>query len=220
MSGVGYWVLWILCRGIARLCFRFRVIGQEHIPRHGPVVIASNHGSYLDIPFLGIASRRRLRFLGRQDLFPIPGLRWILQRLAWIPIRQDRFDRSGFGYALELLQRGEVVVIFPEGGRTRTGALQPGKPGIGMLIAEHDWPVVPAHISGAFDAWPMDAKWIKCHPVTVRFGAAMRFADERMRMPKKEFYRHVSRTVMHRIADVGQVAPPPEHRAGTTVAQG
>jgi 1-acyl-sn-glycerol-3-phosphate acyltransferase len=202
------------------MCFHFRAHGPEHLAASGGVLIASNHASYLDIPALGIATTRRLRYLGRQDLFPIPGLRWLTQRLGWIPIRQDRLDRHGFGHAVELIQQGQAVVIFPEGGRTRNGLLQPGKPGIGSLVAETRCAVVPAYIAGSYEAWPMHRRWLRCRPIAVTFGKPMDFTAELERLPKKEFYRHVSRTVMIRIAELGHVPPPPEHRSGTAVPQG
>jgi 1-acyl-sn-glycerol-3-phosphate acyltransferase len=219
VSALGYWLLWIVFYPIARVGFRLRVRGREHIPATGPLIIASNHASYLDIPFLGVAVTRRLRYLGRQDLFAIPGARWILRRLGWIPIRLDRLDRVGFGQAVTLLQNGQAVVIFPEGTRTQTGTLQTGKPGIGTLIAETKSPVVPAYIAGSYEAWPQDRRWFRFRPVTVTFGAPMEFGEELGRLPKKEFYRSVSRSVMTRIAELGQVSPPPEHRAGPSAAQ-
>jgi 1-acyl-sn-glycerol-3-phosphate acyltransferase len=218
VSAVVYWILWFLFAGIARLLFRYRTVGAERIPSTGGVIVAANHASYSDIPFLGIGVRRRVAFLGRQDLFPIPGARWVLRRLGWIPIRQDRLDRTGFGRAVELVNKGRVVVIFPEGGRTRTGRLQPGKPGVGTLVAETGCPVVPAFIAGSYDVLPMGARRIRFRPVTVRFGAPIDFAADRIRLPKKDFYRHVSRTVMARIAELGGISPAETH-ADTSLSQ-
>ena len=81
---------------MGRLGFRYRTIGIEQIPKNGGLLIAANHASFLDIPLLGCGIPRRVAFLGRQDLFPIPGLNEVLQWLGWIPIRHDKLDRTGF----------------------------------------------------------------------------------------------------------------------------
>lgn len=220
MSGIIYWVLWSLFNTIGRLCFRHRVIGREHIPERGGVLVAANHASFLDIPFLGCGIPRRVAFLGRQDLFPVPGLRWACRKLGWIPIRPDRLDRGGFGKAIGLIKDEKVVVIYPEGTRSQNGALQPGKPGLGVIVEETGCPVVPAYIAGTYEAWPMDSFRIRFHPVTVTFGKPLDFSADRQRYSGKKFYRHVSRTVMERIAELGHVAPPGDHpAAGSRASQ-
>lgn len=209
MSTVGYWVLWFLFYVLGRLFFRYRTIGREHIPQQGGVLIAANHASFLDIPLLGCGIPRRVAFLGRQDLFPIPGLNRTLQWLGWIPIRLDRLDRTGFGKAARLIKAGKAVVIFPEGSRTPDGTLKPGKPGIGTIVAETGCAVVPAYIAGTYEALPMGSARLRFHPVLVTFGKEMDFTVNVPRdSGKKEFYRHVTRTVMAQIAELGHVAPP------------
>ena len=201
-------MLWLLFYVSGRLFFRYRAFGREHIPKHGGVLIAANHASFLDIPLLGCGIPRRVAFLGRQDLFPIPGLNRTLQWLGWIPIRQDRLDREGFGKAVRLIKSGQAVVIFPEGMRTRDGKLGLGKPGIGTIVAETGCAVVPAYIAGTYEALPMGSARLRFHRVQVVFGKAIDFSADLQRYPgKKDFYRYVSRTVMAQIADLGQVAP-------------
>jgi 1-acyl-sn-glycerol-3-phosphate acyltransferase len=169
-------------------------------------LVAANHASYLDIPFLGCGIPRRAAFLGRQDLFP--GFRWLFQWLGWIPIRMDRLDRVGFGKAIHLIKRGKVVVIYPEGSRTPDGRLRPGRPGIGLIVAETACPVIPAYITGTREALPIGASWVRCHPVQITYGKPMDFRGEVQHYSGKEFYRHVSRTVMAKIAELGHVPTP------------
>lgn len=207
MSNVAYGILWLLVSALGRLLFRYRVAGCHHVPKRGGALIAANHASYVDIPFLGIGIRRRLWYLGRQDLF-FPVLRPLLQWLGWIPIRQHRLDRSGFSKAIRLIQEGQLVVIYPEGTRTPDGTLQPGKPGIGVIVAETGCAVIPAYLSGTRQVLPPGARWIRLHPVRVTFGAPIHFAEAAQRLSGKEFYQHVSRIVMDRIAELGKVAPP------------
>lgn len=208
MSGLVYGLLWLFFNASGRILFRFKTVGREHIPKHGGVLVAANHASYLDILFLGCAMRRRAVFLGREDLFGFPGMRGILRWLGWIPIRLDRLDREGFGQAIRLINDGNVVVIYPEGGRTRDGELKPGKPGVGLLVAATGCTVIPAYLAGTYEVLPITASWIRLYPVTVRFGAPIDFGVDMERYTGKDLYRHVSRTVMERIAELGHVPPP------------
>lgn len=208
MSAVCYASVWLLINAVGRLCFRFKSVGQDLVPKQGGVLVAANHASYLDIPFLGIGLRRRAAFLGRQDLFPHPGIRWLCRWLGWIPIRQNRVDREGFAKAINLIKAGRVVVIYPEGSRTPDGKLRPGKPGLGVIVAETGCRVVPAYIAGTYEALPSEARWIRLHPIKVVFGPPIDFSTDAQRFSGKEFYRHVSRTVMARIAELGQVPNP------------
>jgi len=207
VSTVAYGILWLLVNAVGRLLFRYRVVGREHVPARGGVLIAANHASYVDIPFMGAAVRRRIWHLGRQDLF-FPVLRPVIQWLGWIPIRQDRLDRSGFGKAVRLIREGKIVVIYPEGTRTPDGRLRRGKPGVGLIVAETGCAVIPAYIAGTHEVLPMGARGISLHPIRVTFGTPIDFTEAAQRLSGKDLYQHVSRTVMARIADLGQVAPP------------
>ncbi|MFO0774865.1 MAG: lysophospholipid acyltransferase family protein [Nitrospiraceae bacterium] len=211
MSGVLYWFLWVAVRGLGRLYFGLRVDHAERVPRSGGVLLAANHASYLDIPILGCGAPRRLWYMGRRDLFPVPGFRWIFRALGWIPIRPDRLDRQGFTEAIELIRQGKAVVIYPEGGRTVTGDLRHGKPGLGMIVAQTNCPVVPVHLGGTFEAMPPGRGWPKPARITVRFGEAIQFPPV-VEGAEKAFYQQVSREVMARIAELGQVDVP----TGTT----
>lgn len=197
-----YWTLWGLFRAIARLCFQLRLIGQGNIPAQGGLLIAANHASFLDIPFLGCGVVRQVAFLGRHNLFPIPLVNSLMQRLGWIPIRQDHFDRDGLRRAEDCLDKGNALVIFPEGARTETGALGEGKLGLAMLVAKTKCLVVPAYISGTFEALPIGASRISFHPVSVSYGAPIDFACDVERFTKKEFYHHVIDTVMASIREL------------------
>ena len=116
-----YGFLWVLARAVAWLCFRYRVIGS--VPRDGGFLVAANHASYFDIPLLGCGMPRRAWYLGRSDLFPVPGVNRILQWLGWIPLRLGRLDRKAIDKAITLINQGKVVVIFPEGSRSLDGRL-------------------------------------------------------------------------------------------------
>ncbi|GMV51698.1 MAG: Bifunctional protein Aas [Nitrospirae bacterium] len=201
-----YGFLWVLSRVIGWICFRYRTVGT--VPRDGGVLIASNHASYLDIPLLGCGVPRRVWYMGRHDLFPIPLLNGLLQGVGWIPLRVGRLDRDAFSKAVRLIQAGKAVAIFPEGGRTVTGSLKPGKPGIGVIVSQTGCRVVPAHIDGTFEVLPPGATWPRFRRVTVSYGEPIDFAAAAAQMDGKAFYQHVSQTVMAKIAELGQVPVP------------
>jgi len=208
VTNVAYGILWILARVIGKLWFRYQVIGQ--IPVTGGVLVAANHASYLDIPMLGCGMSRRAWYLGRNDLFPIPVLNGILQSLGWIPVRMGRLDREAFGKAIALIRAGKVVVIFPEGGRSRDGHLKPPKAGIGVIVSQTGCPVVPAYLKGTFDVLPTGARWPRWRRITVRFGAPITFetGERKEKTETKQFYQQGSRTVIEQIAALGDVPPP------------
>jgi 1-acyl-sn-glycerol-3-phosphate acyltransferase len=175
------------------------------------MLIAANHVSFLDIPLLGCGIRRRVWFLGRHDLFPIPLLNQVLQALGWIPLRVGRLDRVAFAKAAAHIKAGRAVVIFPEGTRSATGKLRPGRPGIGVIVSQTGCPVIPAYIKGTHEALPVGAFWPRFRPVTVSYGEPLDFSGALKDLAGKRLYQHVSRTVMAHIAALGDVAPPKDH---------
>lgn len=211
MSTIVYGILWILCRSLSTLVLRYQTKGAEYVPRSGGVLLAANHASYADIPLLGCGVRRRLFYVGRANLFPNRILNSIIRSLGWIPLRTERWDRNAFQHVVDLLNAGKAVVIFPEGTRTPDGSLQPGKPGIGMIVAETQCPVIPVYLKGTFEVLPMGASMLRPHPVSVTFGKPLDFRQDREQLEGKALYKHISQTVMDRIAElrrVGQSATP------------
>ncbi len=202
MSGLIYGLLWVLFNGFFRTFLRLRVFGSEHFPRTGGIIVAANHASYSDIPVLGCAIRRRVFFLGRSNLFPNILINWVIQRLGWIPLKTHRLDRKAFGEALTLLHNGKPVVFFPEGCRAEDGTLQPGRPGIGYLVAESQCQVIPAFISGTFTVLPPGAMWPRFVPVSVTFGKPLSFPKFQKNGRAKEFYEQVGLSVMKHIAEL------------------
>jgi 1-acyl-sn-glycerol-3-phosphate acyltransferase len=152
--------------------------------------------------------RRRAWYLGRSDLFPVPGSKAICQWLGWIPLRTGRLDRDAFGKAISLIKEGKVVVIFPEGSRSLDGQLQSPKPGIGVIVAQTGCPVVPAYLQGTYDVLPSGTMWPRFLSVTVLYGDPLTFPRSGEDGKAKQFYQEVSRTVMNRIASLGAVEFP------------
>lgn len=206
-----YWVVWVVLRVAATVLFRLKVSGQHHIPKTGGVLIAANHASYLDIPILGCGMPRRASYMGRVDLFPGP-VGWLMRYLGWIPIRRERVDRGGFEDAINRIKAGGAVIIYPEGGRTEDGRLQPGKPGVGMIVAATGCLVIPAHLAGTFDVLPPGARRIRLRPMRVTYGEPMDFSALLKELDgeskKKDVYQRISQEIMGRIAALEGIASP------------
>ena len=206
-----YWATWVVVRLAATVLFRLKVSGQQHIPKTVGVLIAANHASYLDIPILGCGVPRLASYMGRMDLFPGP-VGWLMRYLGWIPIRRERVDRGGFEEAISRIKAGGAVIIYPEGSRTEDGRLQPGKPGVGMIVAATGCPVIPAHLAGTFAVLPPGARRIRLRPMRVTYGEPMDFSMLLKELDgeskKKDVYQRISQEIMDRIAALEGIASP------------
>jgi glycerol-3-phosphate dehydrogenase (NAD(P)+) len=172
VNSLVYWPMrWILKAAIL-VYFRLRRLGTEHIPEGG-VILASNHRSFLDPFAIGCCLGRPIYFVAKQELFKNPLLGWVLNCLGAFPIKRGASDEESMATARELLERGQAIVIFPEGTRIRTGSLGSPKRGVGRLALESGKPVVPIAVTNSEHArrgWRI--KPVKVH---LRFGPALTF---------------------------------------------
>lgn len=141
-------------KAVCRWYFRLEFRGVEHIPLHGPVLIAPNHQTFADPPLVTIPVRRPIHYMAWARLFEVPMFGGLIRRLRAFPVDIDRSDGQAVREAVRLLRAGEALMIFPEGGRSPDGTLQPFKLGAFRLAVSHKTPVLPVTISGAWDAWP------------------------------------------------------------------
>src|SRR5215217_5396107 len=167
-----YWpVRWVVKPAIL-LYFRLRRRGTEHIP-DGGVILASNHRSFLDPFAIGCCIGRPIYFVAKRELFKNPLLGWLLNCLGAFPIKRGESDEESMGTARALLERGQPVVIFPEGTRIRTGSLARPKRGVGRLALQSGKPVVPIAVTNserARNGWRI--RPVKVH---LRCGPALTF---------------------------------------------
>ena len=153
VSGPFYRFIRALATLILRGWFRFRVLGREHIPDAGPVIIAPNHKNFLDPFFVGIATRRRVQYMAKAELIEGVG-GGLLVRLGAFPVRRGEADATALDTARAILAAGGVVVLFPEGTRVEeVDALGSPRHGAGRLAFETGAPIVPAAISGTAHLW-------------------------------------------------------------------
>jgi 1-acyl-sn-glycerol-3-phosphate acyltransferase len=153
--------------------FRARSTGAEKVPDRGPVILAPNHFSFMDHFFAGAFIRRRVRFMAKSQLF-VPPMQWIYTHGGVFPVRRGYHDDDAFVTAAGILERGGAIVMYLEGGRSRSGELseQP-KRGIGRIALESGAPVVPVAIHGSSRV--RNWKRLQFPKVRVRYGDVIRW---------------------------------------------
>lgn len=147
------------------LGFSFRSDGSRNMPRTGPVLVIANHESFLDPPAIGLAVRRKVRYLARKTLFKNKLFGNYLHSVGCVPVDQEGVAKEGLKTSIAVLQAGEPLLMFPEGERTLTGQMLPFKPGILLLMRKAPVPIVPVGIAGAYEAYPRRAAVPKLSPL-------------------------------------------------------
>ncbi len=192
---------WWLAYAVAFLLLRVRVEGRQHIPLYGGVVLASNHTGLADPVIIGVAAGRELWYLAKAELFAVPVIGSLIQKLNAMPVDRNRGDRGALMTWEQQLKTGRAVLLFPEGTRNKTGRFFEPKPGVGMLVYRAQVPVVPVFISGTVHFWKA---LVGIERVTVRFGLPLVFDFSQLPEHRKSAYQAISRDVMIHIAQLKQ----------------
>jgi CMP/dCMP kinase len=191
------------CKAIAvaimRAVWRLEGRGAEHVPARGPVLLAANHSSVLDPPFVGGVAPRQLTFLAKAELFGVPGFGRLIHALNARPVRREGADAAALRAALRVLEGGGALLVFPEGTRGDEGVLREPKPGAALLAVLSGAPVVPAYVRGSGRAWPRGRSLPMPAKVVVTFGPPLRFGRP-VGAGRREYYDAVSRDIMAGIA--------------------
>lgn len=194
-----------LGRAIAvRLC-RWDVSGFEAIPAHGPAIVAANHVSYLDPPLLGSLSPRLIRFVAKRELFVLPLLGTFLRSIGTFPVERSRPDIRAVREALRVLERGEVLGIFPEGTRNKRPGLAPFLEGVGWLAIKSRAPVIPIAIHGYLPLCP-GSEWTRPGRLSIRCGGPLHFPASLYPSGKKVYRAAATRAVYEAIAGLMEAA--------------
>jgi 1-acyl-sn-glycerol-3-phosphate acyltransferase len=141
-------VWWIVAKG-SGVVFRVRLRGRERLPRSGGYVLAPSHRSMMDIPFLALVTKDRVRFMGKAEAFRIPVLGPAFRALGGFPVARDGTDRKAVRDSMAMLQAGEPLAVFPEGTRQYGPKIQPLQPGAAYLAMRAGVPIVPVGIAGS-----------------------------------------------------------------------
>jgi 1-acyl-sn-glycerol-3-phosphate acyltransferase len=167
---------------VARLIYRPVIEGRENIPRTGPLLLASNHLSFVDSVVIPLVAPRRVVFLAKSEYFTGRGIRGALSRsffnaLAAVPIKRGTAGaaQEALDAALEVLRDGRAFGIYPEGTRSRDGRLYRGRTGVAWLALTAGCPVVPVALSGTQDIQPVGSRLPRIRKITVRFGKPLDF---------------------------------------------
>lgn len=137
-----------------RAYFGLELIGVEHIPVSGPLIITPNHQTYADPPLVTIPVRRRVHYMAWSQLFEVPVFGRFIRLLRAFPVQIASADPRAAREAVRLLRSGQIVMIFPEGGRSPDGSVQRFKPGAFRLAVSLAAPVLPVTIAGGHASWP------------------------------------------------------------------
>lgn len=172
-----YFVCWSLFRLLFGAYFRWRRFNVERVPAHGPVILASNHASFMDPPLIGACLSRPLNYLARDSLFGFPVLGAALRHVKAVPVDRDGANPAGLKAILGRLAAGEAVLLFPEGTRTADGLVQRARPGIGLAVRRSGAPVVPVRVFGTFEAFSRHHRVPRPVRVAVKFGRPLDFSQ-------------------------------------------
>jgi 1-acyl-sn-glycerol-3-phosphate acyltransferase len=158
------------------LLWRTRAIGVKNVPKTGPLILAPNHFSQMDHFFTGLYLRRQVRFMAKSQIFGPPVLTYVFKHGGVFPVRRGHHDEEAFKTIFTLLEQEEMLLVYAEGGRSRSGELGEPKAGIGRMALESGAPVVPVAIHGSASVrrW----KRFTFPKVTVQFGEPLSFPVE------------------------------------------
>ncbi len=162
---------------LARVLFRAKVSGKKNVPLHGPVILASNHLSFIDSVIITLLSPREVSFLAKDTYFTGRGLKGALSRVFFqsigaIPVKRGvgQAAQDALNAGLELLHDEKAFAIYPEGTRSLDGRLYRGKTGVAWLALQSGAPVVPVGLKGTNEVQPVGSKGIRLAKISISFG--------------------------------------------------
>ncbi len=196
----------ILFRVLYTIYFRVRFYDHKHVPSSGPVILASNHASFIDPPLVGCGFSRCINFLARESLFRFPPIGALLRSCKAIPVDRTGGGAKGLKMILQRLHQGEGILLFPEGTRTSDGQLQAARSGIGLIVVKSTAPVVPVRIFGTYEALGRRHRFPRPRHVAVRYGKAILFdalryeAASCSKERRRKIYQQIADEIMAEIA--------------------
>jgi 1-acyl-sn-glycerol-3-phosphate acyltransferase len=196
-----YYFATALCRIFFRLTGGLETIGQDNIPETGGVILCPNHVSHVDPPAVGSGTRRHVHFMAKDELFKVPVLGRLIAGVGSFPVRRGKADRKALKRAIDLLEEGRVVCLFPEGTRSPDGKLQDPERGVSLIALKTGAPVVPVAIIGTTGVLPAGASRPRRNHCKIVFGKPIRF-DDLSGSTDRSSMAEVGRRIMSAIADL------------------
>jgi 1-acyl-sn-glycerol-3-phosphate acyltransferase len=195
-----YHLLCIIARPLLKAFFKFQVFGLENVPNTGGVMLMINHASYLDPIVIGGSVNRNLYYMARSTLFRPWFIERFLTSLNAFPVRLGSPDKSAIKRAIQILNDGDLLLIFPEGTRSIDGTLGKAQDGVGFIAHRTNTAVVPVFVDGTRAAWPRGSTFIKSAKVTVSYGKPIDMSIYRSSKASRETYSKIGEAVMAGIA--------------------
>jgi len=189
-----YSIAYLIVRFLLQVIWRLEVHNEENVPLSGGVVISPTHKSYFDPPVIGAALPREAHYMAKKELFRVPLLKNVIKKLNAFPVDRVGFSRDAIKKSIELLERGDAVVIFPEGHRQK-GDIVVGecKPGVGVICLHSKAPVLPVLIVNS-------QQWTRLKKIEVWFGDLIRLDFDK---GDNNFnYRMMSELIKERIEEL------------------
>ncbi|TAG33153.1 MAG: 1-acyl-sn-glycerol-3-phosphate acyltransferase [Verrucomicrobia bacterium] len=188
--------------------FRGEISGLQNLPRSGAFLIAANHASHLDPPFLGAVLPHQLAFFARKSLWK-PGLgAWWMNGVGAIPVDRDGSDLAAIKRVLATLAAGRPLVLFPEGTRSPDGTLQPAKAGVGLIACKTGVPVVPCRIFQSHHALGRAGNFQPGTPIDIVYGPPLSAAHYDQKADGKERFQRASERIMSAISRLDAPGAP------------
>ena len=204
-----YVIVRFVLRPLFVIVFRPKVTGRGNVPLTGPVILASNHLSFIDSIAIPLMAPRRVSYLAKAEYFQGSGISGALSRalftgLRALPVERDaqRAAQAALDTALTVLKDGGAFGIYPEGTRSRDGRLARGKTGVAWLALTADCPVVPVAVRGTDKVQPVGARWPRPRRVAVTFGEPLTFPEFAGQAAKGKPRRAVTDRIMEAIAEL------------------
>ncbi|MEX0993230.1 MAG: lysophospholipid acyltransferase family protein [Solirubrobacterales bacterium] len=198
-AGPIYRIVRVVLTGPLLTLFRYRAIGLENIPARGPVILTPNHFSNFDHFLAAVMMPREVQFMAKSQLFGPAVTTWIISHGGTFPVRRGHHDEQAFITAHTILDRGGLVLMYAEGGRSRTKELGTPKPGVGRLALESGAPVVPAVIEGSQHVRDTRRR-LRIPKVTVQFGEPISFPV--VEHPSKQQSQRAAEEVFARVKEM------------------
>jgi 1-acyl-sn-glycerol-3-phosphate acyltransferase len=189
-------------RLINKLYLRMESYGAENLAREGGVLVVANHASHLDPTSVAANLSREVHFLAKEELF-VGAFGKFLRAVNSHPLRKSGIDRYALRLCGTILRAGHVLMVFPEGERTKTGELLEPKPGTALIADHAGVPLLPAYIWGSFQSMPTGSSFARPHKVRVFYGKPFRLDEVKAASAnKKEFYERAGALIMEKIREL------------------
>jgi len=191
-----YYFLRFIVSILSRLLLRCKVAGRENVPQHSACIVVANHINLLDSPLLGVSLGRKVYFMAKEELFQLYFIGWLAKQFGAFSVAKGKLNRRARRRALELLARGQVLIILPEGKRSEDGKLGQAYPGAALLAVKGGVPIVPVGISGTGQ---LTGKWwfLRRPRITLNIGEPFKLSDFHDKLSRDEIAYLTYEIMMH-----------------------